>query len=740
MHQKIPTPRRGGNLGWLFIFALLFVLGLSSGALASSPHSQSTPASMVLSLEETEQLTQSLTALSARYRREAAAAQTKLRQEMRDLVAARRQQLTELMEQNPGEVLRMTLPGPLRAQMPADIQEYLEEEVELEGEVNVFVEDYGHTDRIRYFLETAAERLSLHFATRPPQLQSGTRLRLKGVKVDSALALESGDASIVIEKKMEALPNTFDEQRTLVLLVNFQDNPSQPYSLDHARRVVFESTSDFFLENSDQRTWLSGDVYGWYTLPLHSTSCNFQNIGSHARQAAAAAGVDLSLYRRYVYAFPRNACGWWGLASVGGNPSQAWINGSLQLQVVGHELGHNFGLYHARALDCGQATLGSHCNVLEYGDTLDIMGNSTAHFSPFGKERLGWLEDAIKTVTQDGTYLLEPYQAPPGSDPKALKILRSVNPNTGRRTWYYVEYRQALGFDSFLANNSNVLNGVIVRVGSEGNGQDTYLLDMAPNTASWRYPALVINETFHDPEAGVTITPLWADGHTAAVNVSLGPLACTLTQPRLALAPSQSQWVSPGTAVTYTVSVTNNDDPACAAASFHLQADPSAGWEAVFTQPVLTLEPGASITTTLTVTSPAAAEDGFYPVAVATHGSDENLSASASITQVLASDSALAVTVSTPRPSYTSNQWIFLMAQVNSGGVPVANANVTFTMTPPLGRAFSETTTSRENGTAVIRFRLGHTAPPGVYQVQAEARFDNGLSESGTTSFVFRRI
>jgi uncharacterized protein YfaS (alpha-2-macroglobulin family) len=100
----------------------------------------------------------------------------------------------------------------------------------------------------------------------------------------------------------------------------------------------------------------------------------------------------------------------------------------------------------------------------------------------------------------------------------------------------------------------------------------------------------------------------------------------------------------------------------------------------------------------------------------------------------------LAVTVSTPRPSYTSNQWIFLMAQVNSGGVPVANANVTFTMTPPLGRAFSETTTSRENGTAVIRFRLGHTAPPGVYQIQAETRFDNGLSGSGTTSFVFRRI
>lgn len=69
-----------------------------------------------------------------------------------------------------------------------------------------------------------------------------------------------------------------------------------------------------------------------------------------AEPAALAAGVNLSVYTRHVYAFPQNACPWWGLGSVGGTPSQAWINGSLALKVGSHDLGHNLGLYHAHSL------------------------------------------------------------------------------------------------------------------------------------------------------------------------------------------------------------------------------------------------------------------------------------------------------------------------------------------------------------------------------------------------------
>src|SRR6202040_3472202 len=99
----------------------------------------------------------------------------------------------------------------------------------------------------------------------------------------------------------------------------------------------------FDLENSYGQTWLTGDVFGWYTIALSSTVCDYSTLATQAKSAAAAAGVNLSNYPRHVIAFPDNACGWWGLGTVGGNPSTAWINGSFELMVVGHEMGHNFG-------------------------------------------------------------------------------------------------------------------------------------------------------------------------------------------------------------------------------------------------------------------------------------------------------------------------------------------------------------------------------------------------------------
>ena len=120
-------------------------------------------------------------------------------------------------------------------------------------------------------------------------------------------------------------------------------------------------------------------------------------------------------------------------------------------------MGHDLGLYHSRtAAD-------------EYGDTLDIMGNpSSDHFNAFQKERLGWLnygaQPPITTVQATGDYFIGPYAAA-DANPKALKILKSTDPSTGLRTWYYVERRRGVGFDSSIASNANVLNGVVVHTG-----------------------------------------------------------------------------------------------------------------------------------------------------------------------------------------------------------------------------------------------------------------------------------
>jgi hypothetical protein len=429
----------------------------------------------------------------------------------------------------------------------------------VEGTVEIVHED-GHAGaRFDYFIRTNAGRYSLHFRGNPPaNLQTGTRIRAKGLISGNTLAL-APDSSAVQTVAPAPVPTTLGEQRTLVILVNFSDAPTQPYTPDLARSVMFDTTSRFFLENSFQRAWLSGDVAGWFTIATTSTVCDTDAIMIQAQAAASAAGINVAAYQHLVYAFPQNnLCYFWGRSSVGGSPSLTWINGEFELGVTAHELGHALGLGHSHAMDCDTAAVGGTCTTYEYGDNMDMMGGSRfAHFNAYQKERLGWLNTAasppILTVQASGTYMLEAYELA-GSGPKALKILKSIDPSTGKRTWYYVHFRQAIGFDAGLANDrfllpSNILNGVVIHLGNEPQG--SFLLDMTPASQSsyvdWSDPALPAGQTFTDAAAGVSVTADWVTATQASVTVQLasggtpvGPGFVSITTDRASYTPGQT--------------------------------------------------------------------------------------------------------------------------------------------------------------------------------------------------------
>jgi len=648
------------------IFALLFaaIAAGTGGARAHDAH-DAVPAAV---RAEGEDLTQGLVRLDAERRRGGARAAT-LAQQMRDAAAKRADLLADLIADNPAEVLRLELPARLQARMPADVQAMLEQRVEIEGRLEILHVDADDPaqDRHLYALVTdLGERFSLHFAAGAPELVTGTQVNVRGLLLprpakkdgepDGALAIASSDSDLEVlalggttsGTPSSGLTNTFGEQRTVVLLVNFQDNPSnKPWTTTDVSSLVNGTVSDFFEENSYQQSWLNADVFGWYTLPLNSTSCVIGDISLAAQQAATNAGINLSLYTRYVYAFPANStCGWSGVGTVGGTPSKAWINGKLQWNTYSHELGHNLGLYHSHGLDCGATTLGSSCTTIDYGFYGDIMGTGVAgHLNAYQKDRLGWLgydlSPPVTDVQASGTYSISPLE-PVGNSPRALKVLKSIDPVTAKRTWFYIEYRQAIGFDAPLATftGSNYLDGVIVSTGSESGGNTSNELDMTPATDSlFANGALGAGLSFTDSAAGVTMTHNSENGTQASVTVTLATSTCQPANPQVAVSPSQSQWVAPGTPVAYTVTVTNKDGTACANATFALTNAVPSGWTGTYDSTSLTLAAGASSSRTLTVTSPLSAADGFYTV-TATAKNGTSYSGSTTATYVVSNPTA----------------------------------------------------------------------------------------------------
>jgi hypothetical protein len=84
--------------------------------------------------------------------------------------------------------------------------------------------------------------------------------------------------------------------------------------------------------------------------------------------------------------------------------------------------------------------------------------------------------------------------------------------------------------------------------------------------------------------------------------------------------------------------VTSRDHANCTASPFDLEASVPEGWTAALGTLSLALAPGATASTTLEVTSPHTAPDGFYAVGVSVrHGADAGRSASVSASYVVSS-------------------------------------------------------------------------------------------------------
>ena len=342
------------------------------------------------------------------------------------------------------------------------------------------------------------------------------------------------------------------EQRVLVTLVNFTNDPSTPFLVTDAETDILDETNpasaaSYVLEVSYGRAWLSGSVQGWLSASYADPSCLVRTqSGTQKLIDDLDPSIDFSLVDRWIIVIPQNlSCGFLGISSLGkwtfssdegsvrfsrvilNSPSLPW--GSI----VAHELGHSFaGLQHSVDLECGAAVVGPGCTELGT-DRYDAMGGifPGGHFAPPGKHALEWLDTEQVDVTgPGGTFLLEPYETV-GTGTKVLRIPASGYRNDySELNDYWVSYRKPLGFDAPFTELAT--DGAMLHQGTRYFPEfapdaigPSRLLDAKPGTGS-QIPdtedvLLEAGQTFVDTERGITIETLGMVGGSLEVQVSI---------------------------------------------------------------------------------------------------------------------------------------------------------------------------------------------------------------------------
>jgi uncharacterized protein (TIGR03437 family) len=403
----------------------------------------------------------------------------------------------------------------------------------LEGVIRMMVEDrFDQGIAINHYqLETAAETLELVFPDGAPIADAlpGSRVRVAGRRaggrfiIGSRIADEktgSGpSANLAMLQPEQAQPaRVVGTRRIAVLLANFNDDTREVINSTEAARAI-QLTSAYYAENSYQQFAVSGDVYGYLTLNRPSSDGCLNSSGSgnsaqalslinEAMQTATAAGISLSPYQTVMVIVPTlSTCFRGGLGTVPPFAGQSGLERILLtlssqygaddvLPLYAHELGHNLGLLHAKALNCSPEiyVAGPSCTSIEYGDFFDTMGSGAwpkpAHFNAQYKEFLGW--SAPAAVASTGIYSLSPAELP-----QPAGVALRLTPGGGGTPSFYVEYRRPIGFDDSFRFPFGYF-GALVHLGI---GNSTTLLNMHPESANSQGPpdpALRLGETYVD--------------------------------------------------------------------------------------------------------------------------------------------------------------------------------------------------------------------------------------------------
>jgi hypothetical protein len=314
----------------------------------------------------------------------------------------------------------------------------------------------------------------------------------------------------------------------VTLLCKYRDVAAEPVSPAHVQDMMGETyprLGHYWRELSYGRISLAGSrTVGWVTLPgaraeYHDAEGNphFARLLEHATTAAADQvqfadffGINL------VFNDGVGCCNWgarWHTTLQGTERAWGvtWLPPTAMrfLHDVAHEMGHGYGLPHARD---------DHWDVMSWGSCglpsaihHPVFGCVDVHTIAWHKDKLGWIPPERKHVHLKGsrTLVLERL-AQPG--PEGLLLVQIPIPGTETRC-YTLEARTRVGYDEALPGNAVIIHDI--------DPTRDMPAALVQNPAH-EHPMWLPGETFTDAAHGIRVSVLTATETGFVVRIRAG--------------------------------------------------------------------------------------------------------------------------------------------------------------------------------------------------------------------------